>query len=137
MPSAAVSSGPTDPHAIGTHVAGLGMFTRRNGRLALGILSAVLEPDERVELMVVGRYRGHPGVAALTDSRIVFVNDREWEPDVKSVPVAPGLNVQGWQDDRNAVLVFESGGESETIDQIAETEGARAIAERTRSRIGG
>ncbi len=112
------------------------MFTKRNGKLALGILSAVLEPDERVEVMVVGRYRGHPGAAALTDRRIVFVNDREWEPDVKAMTVASGLTVQGWQDDRSAVLQFESGGEIETIDEIAEAEAARALAERTRSRIG-
>ncbi|MCH7789906.1 MAG: hypothetical protein IH940_10775 [Acidobacteria bacterium] len=136
MPTAELSDGPADGHNIGLSHAALGMSAKRNGRVALGVLAAILEPAERVEVLSVGRYRGHNGVAALTDRSLIFVNDREWEPNVERLALAADLTVTGWQDERKAALVFESGGVREVIDSIGERETAQRLAEAVRSRVG-
>jgi hypothetical protein len=67
--------------------------------------------------------------------RVLLVNGREWKPDVLQLDVIAGLTVQGWQDDRVASLVFQTGGAAVTIDQIAEREMAQRLAASLRSRI--
>jgi hypothetical protein len=137
MPTAAQSDGPADGHNIGLGQAALGMLTKRNGRVALGVLSVILEPNERVEAMVLGRYRGHNGAAALTESSLVFVNDREWEPNVVRIALTTDLVVSGVQDDRKATLSFEAAGVSEVVDSISEREMAQRLAELVRAKVGG
>jgi hypothetical protein len=114
------------------------MLTRRSGRVAFAVLGAVLDDGEVVEVLVPGRFHGESGALALTDRRIVAVNDREWKPDVEFVDLEPGLTVQGWQDDRNASLVFTArDGRSTTVDQIHERELAQRIATLVRGRVAG
>lgn len=107
----------------------------RAGRIALGALAMLLEPDELVEAVVQGAYQGHQGVCVLTPTRVVLVNDHEWVPDSRVIPLTTDLLVQGWQDDRTASLIFVTGGQSVTISQIADRPLAQDLAHRIRSRV--
>jgi hypothetical protein len=130
-------AGPADPHGLAAAVSGLGMFSRRSGRVAFLLIANTLQPGERVEVLVQGRYRGEDGAAALTDRRIVLANDREWKPDVESIDVGPGLTIQGLADDRSASLTFLRGGTSAVIEGIGEMELAQRFAAVARARSGG
>jgi hypothetical protein len=134
-PSAPV--GPADPHLLGAAVSGLGMFSRRAGRTAFLLIANELDPGERVEVLVQGRYKGENGAAALTDRRIVLANDREWKPDVEVIDVGPGLTIQGLADDRSASLTFLRGSLSAVIEGIGEKELAQRLASLARARSGG
>jgi hypothetical protein len=123
-----VSGGPTDPHRIGVGLAELGIFSKRSARLPFAVIATVLHEGEVVEALVQGRFRGHDGGAVVTASRVVLANDREWKPDVVSIPLVPGVTVQGWQDERAASLVFTHEGGVDTIDQIGERELAKRVA---------
>ncbi len=137
MPSAAQSEGPTDPSGLGAAYGQLGMFTKRSARIAIGVAGVVLDPSERVEVLVSGRYRGHDGVAILTDRRLLVINDREWRPDVEELVVAPGTTIQGWQDERFAAIVIQlPTGQTITVDQISERESAQRMAAAIRTRAG-
>ena len=125
-----------DPHRLGQAVGQLGMFSKRSGRVAFGILGALLQDGETVDVVVQGRFGGEDGAAVATDRRVLFVNDREWKPDVTVVPYLSGLVVKGWQDDRTAALIFEFEGNSISIDQISERELAQRMASIVRARVG-
>jgi hypothetical protein len=112
------------------------MFSRRSGKVAFALIAHVLEPGERVEALVQGKFRGEDGAAVVTDRRVVLANDREWKPDVAILELAPGLKVQGWADDRSASLVFERDGQTTTIEQIGERELAQRMAATVRARCG-
>ena len=112
------------------------MFSKRSGRVAFGILGALLQDGETVDVVVQGRFGGEDGAAVATDRRVLFVNDREWKPDVTVVPYLSGLVVKGWQDDRTAALIFEFEGNSISIDQISERELAQRMASIVRARVG-
>jgi hypothetical protein len=113
------------------------MFSRRSGRVAILLIANELDPGERVEVVVQGRYLGEDGAAALTDRRIVLANDREWKPDVEVVDLVSGLGIQGWADDRSASLTFQRGTTSTTIEGIGEKELAQRFAALARARVGG
>lgn len=130
------SSTPPDPHGIGVAISSLGLFARRSGKVAFSVIAHLLDHDERVEVMVVGRFLGENGAAAVTNKRVVIVNDREWKPEVETIPFTPGLSVQGWQDDRAATLAFEHAGRQVVIDQIGDRELAQRVAALVRSRCG-
>jgi hypothetical protein len=109
---------PGDSHAVGAAAQRLSGGARRSGKAPLLMVAALLDEGEAVRAVIQGRFREVDGIAALTDTRILLVNAREWDPDVVSVPVTSSLAVQGWQDDRVAALVFTDGEASHTIDRI-------------------
>ena len=74
-------------------------------------------------------------MAVATDRRVLLVNDREWKPDVQSLPYVHGLVVKGWQDDRTASLIFEFEGRTTTIEQIGDRELAQRVAALVRTRV--
>ena len=88
-----------------------------------------------VDVIIQGRFGGEDGVAVATDRRVLFVNDREWKPDIASLSYVPTLVVKGWQDDRTAALIFECAGSSTTIDQISERDLAQRMAAIVRARV--
>ncbi len=135
MPSAAEGEGIIDPHNVGPAVGELGMFAQRAGKVAFGIMSAVLNPDEMVEVVVQGRYLGEDAIAALTSQRILLINSREWQPDVNEFPMSPTLEIAGWQDERTAALVFQDGEVMATFDQIADRPIAQRLAATLRSKV--
>jgi hypothetical protein len=93
-----------------------------------------------VEAVVVGKVDGHPAVAALTDRAVVVADARQWRPFARRLALDPGLQVQGWQDDRTASLTLTSTsapmGETVVVDQIADRPLAVEMAQRIRYRTG-
>ncbi len=85
---------------------------------------------EVVEAVVAGQLYGANALGALTNQRFVVVNDREFKPDVIALTVDAGCVVQGWQDDRNAALLVQSGGQSAQIERIADRPMAVEMAHR-------
>jgi hypothetical protein len=97
-----------DPH--GLSAAALAIFPDdvERARAAFSVAGVVLDEGEVAVATAVGVVNGHNGVAVLTASRVLLVNDRAWSPDVVSIPITPALTVQGWQDEQVAQLTFES-----------------------------
>jgi hypothetical protein len=127
--------GVVDPHQLAPAVARLSPNAQRAGRVAAAILTAMLHEDELVEALVQGRYQNHAAVGVLTTERILLVNDHEWHPDRREIPVVADLVVQGWQDDRTASLVFVTEGVSVTIEMITDRPLAQEMAHRIRARV--
>lgn len=126
-----------DPHGLGLSVSRLGSGARRAGKVALAVLSTVLEDGDVVAVVVQGRFRGEAAVAALVEGKVVIVNDRQWKPDVVVLPVDTQLVVQGWQDERTASLTFVSGDRHEVIERIGDRGLAIEFAQRVRHALGG
>jgi hypothetical protein len=123
-----------DPHALGACVGRLGFTAKRNARVAAGIASAVLDDGETVQQLVHGSYLGKHAVVVVTDRRLLFVNDREWKPDIRSIELTPDLTVSGMGDDRSATLTFSGQGEPAELSGIDAAQ-AREFAHRVRTRV--
>ena len=134
-PEPAAPVGVVDPHDLGPASMRLSAAALRTGRVALGILTMVLAPDEKVESLVGGRYQNEAGVAALTSTRLILVNEHEWVPDVRIVELTPDLVVQGWQDDRTASLIFITEGQSVSFSFIVDRPLAQEMAQLVRARV--
>jgi hypothetical protein len=128
--------GPGDPHALGAAAGRLSGGARKAGRVALAVAATALDADEAVLTVVQGRVREIPGVAVVTPRRVLLANEREWAPEVISLPVTATLTVQGWQDEKVAALVFTDGETSETIDRIGDRPLAMELAQRIRAAVG-
>ena len=126
-----------DPHGLGLSVSRLSGAGRRVGKVALAVLATVLEEGDVVAVVVQGRFRGEPGVAALVEGKVVLVNDRQWKPDVVVLAVDADLAVHGWQDERTAALTFVSGERQEFIERIGDRGLAIEFAQRVRHALGG
>jgi hypothetical protein len=124
-----------DPHGIGHTVARLGSGARRAGKVAFAVLGASLEPDDVVEILIQGKLRGVPGVGALVGTKLVFVNERTWKPDVLVLPLAPTVQVQGWQDERTATVLVADGDRQEVVERIPDRLIAVEFAQRVRDRV--
>jgi hypothetical protein len=126
-----------DPGGIDEAAARLSAGARRNANAALAVVAALLEDGERAEAVVQGDYQHRPGVAVLTDRRLIVANDRRWAPDVRSLECDEHLVVHGWQDDRRATLVFVVDQVGIVLSSISDRPLARDLAARVRSRTGG
>ena len=120
---------------VGPVVARLSTGSLRTGRVALGIMSALLADGEQVEALVQGVYQNQIVVGVLTNARVLLVNEHEWVPVVRSITLHRDLLVQGWQDDRTASLIFIHEGQSITLSAIADRPLAQDLAHRLRSRV--
>lgn len=130
-----------DPHALAPSVNRLAAGSKRTGRLATGIASALLQDGELVECAVQGRFLDADAVMLLTNRRLLLVNDKLWKPDIISLGITRATTVQGWQDDRTAALVIQTGqpgatdpASASTIDRIVDRLIAQEMAARIRSR---
>ena len=137
MPDASGGPGVTDPSGLGAAAGRLTGGSRSQGHAAFMVLACSLDDGESVESVAQCRYLGAPGALALTDRRLLVVNAREWEPDVTTVQLEPGLSVKGWQDGNHAALVFAREGQELIVDRIADGAIAQEIAAAVRSRSGG
>ena len=124
-----------DPSGLGPAVLRLSAAALRTGRVSLGILSMVLDPDETVESVVGGRYQNQAAVAALTTRRLLLVNEHEWVPDIRVVEISADLEVQGWQDDRTASLIFVTEDQSVSFSFIIDRPLAQELAQLVRARV--
>jgi hypothetical protein len=121
-----------DPHGLGLSVSRMSGGARRAGKVALAVLSAVLDEGDVVAVVVQGRLRGHAAVAALVDGKVVLVSDRQWKPEVIVLPVDGELSVRGWQDQRTASLTFVLADRNEVIERIGDRALAIELAQRVR-----
>ncbi len=136
MPDAAAGPGLTDSAGLGAAIGRLGNASRKLGKSAFMVLACTLDTDERVEVVVQGRFLGAAGVMALTDRRLLIVNAREWNPDVMPVGLEPGLTVKGWQDGGTAALVLARDGHELVVDRIADLDVVQQIVTQIRARSG-
>jgi hypothetical protein len=124
-----------DPHGLAPLVSRISADARERCRVALGIASALLEMGEQVLVVVVGTYHGLPAAALLTSDRVLLVNDHEWSPDRRSIPLAVAPTVQGLQDERVAALTFAADGDAATIAEIVDRAIAHDFARELRARV--
>lgn len=132
-----VPAGPLDPNGLGVAAGRLANGPRKQARAAFAVAGAVLEPGERVEALVAGKYEGNPALVILTDRGLLLVDDRPWKPIVERIDVDGSLQVQGMQDNRTASLAFHRNGGQQVVDQIADRALAVEMAQRIRHRSGG
>ena len=135
VPPPAAPTGPSDPHQLGLAVGRLGSAAKRHGKTAFVVASALLQDGEVVESLVQGRFEGQVGVAVLTQGRVLLVNEAQWKVASASVEIEPALTVQGWQDDKAASLIFQSGDRQLTIDAIGDRALAQEMAGRVRAKV--
>jgi hypothetical protein len=128
---------PVDPHGLGAAAARLGSASRKQGRVALGIASVSLESGEQVELVTQGDIDGFPGVAVLTDRRLLLVNEAAWQPLVETVALVPSLTVAGEADGRAATVTITSPGAVRQIVGGRDVDLAKGFAARLRARSAG
>ncbi|HEY6531734.1 MAG TPA: hypothetical protein VIY72_05490 [Acidimicrobiales bacterium] len=126
-----------DPGGIDAAASRLSAGARRNANSPLAVVAALLEEGEKAEAVVQGEYQHRPGVAVLTDRRVIVANDRRWAPDVRTFECDERLVVHGWQDDRRATLVFVVAGVGVELSAVSDRPLARDLAARVRARVAG
>jgi hypothetical protein len=126
-----------DPHGLGLAMGRLGSGARRGSKSAGAALGVVLVEGEVVEGLAAGQLFGSNAIAALTNQRLIIVNDREFKPDVIEIQVDASTTVQGWQDDRSAAVLVQGGGQQAQIERIADRPLAMELAQRIRARAAG
>ena len=129
-------TGPPDPNGLGAAASRLGNPARKSAKVTLVVAGALLEEGEAVEAVVVGKLQGFAAVLALTDRSLLLVDDRTWKPFVERFTLAPGFQIQGWQDDRTASLTIVTEKGQLVIDGITDRPLAVEMAQRIRVRTG-
>ncbi len=128
--------GPPDPNGLGIAFDRLSGGAKKSAKVAIAVAGAALDEGELVDSVVAGKVEGNGAVLVLTDRKLLLVDDRAWRPLVERIAVDPGLQVQGWQDDRSASLTLVFAGRQLVIDQIADRPQAVEMAQRIRYRTG-
>jgi len=126
----------TDPYALGGAAARMAQWAQGAARTALVAAAAVLQTGERVEGLAQGNLEGVPAVVALTDRRVLAVNQRDWAPTVVSYSVDGNLGVQAWEDPQAATVVLSWSGHTITLDGITDKQPAYDLVARIRARTG-
>jgi hypothetical protein len=129
-------SAAPDPYGLGQAAVRLSAGSRKKGRAALAVLSAVLKEGEVVEQVLVGTYHNTEGAAALVGNDLLLVNTREWQPEVVRVSMS-GMGVQGLAEGKQASLQFTSGATSDGFGGIGDTQLAMEFANRIRQHAAG
>jgi hypothetical protein len=135
--AAPVAPAINDPHALGVAVSRFSGSARRASKAAVAVVGALLGDGELVECAVHGQFYGASALGVMTNRRLLLVNDREWKPDVASFNVDGALTIQGWQDERTASLMFQSGAQTAQLERIGDRPLAMEMAQRLRARAGG
>jgi len=126
-----------DPSGLGAALGRLGSGGRKGAKASANAVAVLLREGEIVECIVQGQLYGSNAVALLTNARLLFVNEREFRPDVVEFVVDASINVQGWQDDRAAALLVQRGDQSAQIERIGDKPLAQELAQRIRARASG
>jgi len=126
-----------DPGGLGAALGRLGSGGRKGAKASANAVAVLLREGEIVECIVQGQLYGSNAVALLTNARLLFVNEREFRPDVVEFVVDASINVQGWQDDRAAALLVQRGDQSAQIERIGDKPLAQELAQRIRARASG
>lgn len=126
-----------DPAGLGAALGRLGSSGRKGAKASANAVAVLLREGEIVECVVQGQLFGSNAVALLTNARLLFVNDREFRPDVVEFAVDASISVQGWQDERAAALLVQRGDQSAQIERIGDKQLAQELAQRIRARATG
>ncbi len=111
--------------------------SRKAGEHAFGILGVILREGERVECLVQGRFNDANGLLALTNQRLVAVNDKGYSPDVVEITMDRGLDAHGWQEERTASVLLRRQERTVMFDRILDGTVAAELVNRIKARIGG
>ena len=130
-----MDSGPADAHGIARLLDLLSPATRPHAEMAALIAASHLAADERAEILVPGVIDGVVGVLVVTAGRVLLANGRQWSPVIVEFAIAPGLTVEGWQDETYAQLTFEAD-QMARIEAILDKQLAFDAARIVRERIG-
>lgn len=130
-PTSAVAA---DQHGLDVAVSRLRPEDRERARVPLSVCGALLLPDEHVVGAVTGQMLGRPAAVVVTQSRVLVVNDRRWQPIVDVYPIDDALLVRGRHDRQVAALSFADDTRLSMVDGITEVELAVGLAEAIRDR---
>ena len=137
-PNVAVTAAasPSTPNGLAVAAARLTSDARNSVRTTLVVVAALLESGEQVEAVSAGVLSGAPAVLALTDRRVMAVNQQDWAPIVTSFTVDQQLDVQAWEDAAAATVVLAAAGRSATLESITDRTPAYDLVQRIRTRTG-
>lgn len=122
-----------DPNGLRAAVSRLDPRDVETAAVPIAVCGALLTDGEEVQGAVTGQMLGRPAVVVLTDSRVLIVNDRRWQPIVDVFPVDAALVVRGRHDRNVAALSFADATRLAMVDGITEVALAIDMAERIRS----
>jgi hypothetical protein len=91
------------------------------GSAAALVAVSLLADNERVELVLAGRFRADNAVMVLTDRSLLIVNARQWAPEIVVVIDIAAFTVEGWIDRRAATIRLSGATETYVVDSIADT----------------
>jgi hypothetical protein len=123
-----------DPYGLGAAYGRMGSGARKAGKASIAAVGVLLRDGEVVECVVQGQIYGSACVAALTNTRLLIVNERQFKPDVIDITLDANVTVQGWQDERTASLLIQQGSNSAQIERIGDRPLAMELAQRIRAR---
>ena len=126
-----------DPFGLGAALARLGSASRKGAKAPANAAGVLLHDGEVVECVIHGQLYGANAIALLTNERLLFVNEREFRPDVVEIVVDESVNVQGWADDRYAALLIVRNEISAQVERIGDKPVAQELAQRIRARAAG
>jgi hypothetical protein len=137
MPGQSVDDDPTssvaaDQHGLDVAVSRLRAEDQDRARVPLSVCGALLHPGEHVIGAVTGQMLGRPAAVVVTQSRVLVVNDRRWQPIVDIYPIDDTLVVRGRHDRQVAALSFADDTRLSMVDGITEVDLAIALAETIR-----
>jgi hypothetical protein len=121
-----------DQHGFAEAVSRLRPEDQQRVRVPLSVCGALLEQGERVIGVVTGQMLGRPAAVAVTQRRVLVVNDRRWQPIVDIYRIGDDLQVRGRHDGHVAALSFADDGHLSMVDGITEVELAVTLAETIR-----
>lgn len=128
------SAEPADPSDFGVAWHRLGGASRRGAEAPALVAVAILAEDEKVERVLVGRFRAERAVMVLTTHGLLIVNGREWAPEIVVVTDIGSFDIEGWIDGRVATIRLTGGAEAHVFDSIRDTEIAAEMTAALRER---
>jgi hypothetical protein len=121
-----------DPTGFRAAICRLGPSAAERAAVPISVCGALLHERERVLGALTGQMLGQPAVIVVTDSRVLVVNDRRWQPIVDEFPIDSSLVVRGRHDRNVAALSFADSTRLAMVDGITEVALAIELAERIR-----
>jgi len=121
-----------DPNGLRAVISHLPPAEVQRASVPIAVCGALLQRNERVLGAVTGQMLGRPAVVVVTGSRVLVVNDRQWQPIVDEFRIDSSLVVRGRHDRNVAALSFADADRLALVDGITEVSLAIELAERIR-----
>lgn len=121
-----------DPNGLRAVISHLPPSEVQRASVPIAVCGALLQRNERVLGAVTGQMLGRPAVVVVTATRVLVVNDRQWQPIVDEFRIDASLVVRGRHDRNVAALSFADADRLALVDGISEVSLAIELAERIR-----